>query len=197
MLSTYQPSPEQKRQHEAHKARLKRLCALPARKPKPLETTRVERLAIRYPDIHAIVAEVARKHAISCDDVLTHAQGRKLSAAQCEALGRSVNETKRTNTRISVAFNIPRTTVREGWLRHDRNLKPTTASIGRKKLITSKVVWEAARMRRDLKSWKEIAVKLKFTANSLNRASLELAKKDPKLADILSKASEQTRVALW
>lgn len=119
MLSTYQPSPEQKWQHEAHKARLNRLCAKahkPAPEPDAESVVDQYRLVAEfgrseYPEITQIINEIAKKHDVTPQDIISDRRDDRLCKARHEGYARARNETSYGYKQIAHAFNRERTSV--------------------------------------------------------------------------------------
>lgn len=127
MFSTYRPSPEQRRQHEAHKARVTRMLrAKPAPAPVPA-VIKQYRLVVNHrpkneiirPLIHEIISEVAKKHGVTPVAITSDRRNAKLVAARYEAMWRARNETTYSLPRIGMAFRRDHTTVLHGIAKHE------------------------------------------------------------------------------
>jgi chromosomal replication initiation ATPase DnaA len=130
MLSTYSPSPEQRRQHKAHAARLARMRRA---KPRPVPPVKHQdaikqyrlvayfppKIESRRPLIHEIISEVAKQHGVTPVAITSDRRNAKLVAARHEAMWRARNETTHSLPRIAQSFRRDHTTVMHGVARHE------------------------------------------------------------------------------
>lgn len=149
MLHTYSPSPAQKAQHEAHKARRLRLGYVTTRKadplptpvpkpPKPPNVISKYRLifisrpanAHREPSISSIISEVAKKHRLSPADLFSNRRSVAVVSARYEAMWRARHETSHSLPSIGRAFKRDHTTVIYGIAKHEKSIASTSAAGG-------------------------------------------------------------------
>ncbi len=180
MLSTYSPSPEQTDVVQQYR--------LVAEFPKS-----------RRPTIRDIIMEVAEKHGVTRQDIISPRRGAKLCLARFEGYARARAETGHSLPVIGREFNRDHTTVMHGIERfesltknpapmHVKNPEPRKPKMKKYKTMTPQRIKKAVELRGQGKSWEWIANKFGCSTTTVHTQCYKAAKDNPQYRATLEKS---------